>query len=257
MAYTTILVDTHEKVGVVTLNRPEAMNALSPELLRELLQAMLEFDTDGNIGAIVIAGSKRVFAAGADIKFMANASAAEMRADTFLQLFDALQEIKKPVIAAVSGYALGGGCELALFCDMIIASETARFGQPEVTIGIIPGAGGTQRLVRAVGKAIAMEMILNNRLLSAVEAMQYGLVNKVVPVDSLLEESLNFAASIARRAPLAVAAARHAVNEAFELSLSEGLVEERNLFNTLFDTEDQKEGMLAFIEKRQPSWLGR
>jgi enoyl-CoA hydratase len=206
---------------------------------------------------MLITGSERVFAAGADIKFMAGASSAEMRANGFVALFDGLRTISKPVIAAVSGFALGGGCELALACDMVLASETARFGQPEVTIGVIPGGGGTQRLTRALGKAMAMEMILNNRILSAEEALRFGLVNRVVPTELLLAESLAFAAELAGRAPLALAAAKRAINNAQELPLSEGLAAERDLFHNLFDTSDQKEGMQAFIEKRKPRWQGQ
>jgi enoyl-CoA hydratase len=255
--YTTILVETRERVGLAQLNRPQALNALSPQLLTELLQALSAFDADPAIGAMLVAGSQRVFAAGADIKFMAEASSTEMRANGFVGLFEGLRAIKKPVIAAVSGFALGGGFELAMACDMIIASETARFGQPEVTIGVIPGGGGTQRLTRAVGKALAMEMVLNNRSLSAAEALQTGLVNRVVPAERFLEEGLAFGAEIAASSPLALAAGKQAVLNAHELSLSEGLAAERELFYNLFDSADQKEGMRAFIEKRKPGWQGR
>lgn len=254
--YTTILAEMRGRVGQVTLNRPQAMNALNVQLLTELLDALAAFDADPTIGAIVITGSERAFAAGADIKFMAEASSDEMRANGFVELFEGLRKIKKPVIAAVSGFVLGGGCELALACDMIVASETARFGQPEVTIGVIPGGGGTQRLTRAVGKAVAMEIILNNRTLSANEALQFGLVNRVVPVERFLDESLSLATEIASRAPLAVVAAKEAVNRAFEFPLSDGLAEERSLFYPLFDSADQKEGMRAFIEKRKAQWRG-
>ena len=254
--YTSISTETRGRVGLITLNRPQAMNALNIQLLSELLDALAAYDADPAIGALVISGSERAFAAGADIKFMAKASSAEMRANGFVELFEGLRKVKKPVIAAVSGFALGGGCELAMACDMIVASETARFGQPEVTIGIIPGAGGTQRLTRAVGKALAMEMILNNRTLSASEALQFGLVNRVVPVERFLDESLSLAAEVASRAPLAVVAAKQAVNRAFEFPLSAGLAEERSLFYALFDSADQKEGMQAFIEKRKPQWRG-
>ena len=257
MAYTSILTETHGQVGLVRLNRPQAMNALNPQLMQELLQALTGFDADPGIGAMLLTGSERVFAAGADIKFMAGASSSEMRANGFVELFEGLRGLKKPLIAAVSGFALGGGCELALACDMIVASETARFGQPEVTIGVIPGGGGTQRLTRAVGKALAMEMVLNNRTLSAAEALQYGLVNRVVPAELLLDQSLALAAEIAARAPLAVAAGKQAVNQAYELTLSASLAEERNLFYGLFDSADQKEGMQAFIEKRRPNWKGK
>lgn len=255
--YATILVENRGRVGLIRLNRPQAMNALNPQLLAELLQALDGFDADPGIGAMLIAGSERVFAAGADIKFMADASSAEMRANGFVSLFEGLRRIKKPVMAAVSGFALGGGCELAMACDMIVASETARFGQPEVTIGVIPGGGGTQRLTRAVGKALAMEMILNNRTLSAAEALQFGLVNRVVPAERFLEEALVLAAEIAARAPLALAAGKQAVLSAYELSLTDGLAQERELFYALFDSADQKEGMRAFIEKRKPGWQGK
>jgi len=257
MAYTSILVETRGRVGLVTLNRPQALNALNQVLLTELVQALTAFDAGEGVGAIVITGSERAFAAGADIKEMAEASEAEMRQKGFVDLFDGLRRIKKPLIAAVSGFALGGGFELALACDMIVASETAKFGLPEVTIGVIPGAGGTQRLTLAVGKALAMEMILNNRLLSAAEAAQFGLVNRVLPVERYLDESLALAESIAARAPLAVRSAKQAVNQAFDGSLSEGLSEERDLFYHLFATADQKEGMRAFLEKRKPDWKGK
>jgi enoyl-CoA hydratase len=254
--YTSILTETRGRVGLITLNRPQAMNALNLQLLTELLEALAAYDTDPAIGALVISGSERAFAAGADIKFMAEASSDEMRANGFVELFEGLRKVKKPIIAAISGFALGGGCELAMACDMLVASETARFGQPEVTIGVIPGAGGTQRLTRAVGKALAMEMILNNRTLSANEALQFGLVNRVVPVERFLDESLSLAAEVASRAPLAVVAAKEAVNRAFEFPLSTALAEERNLFYALFESADQKEGMQAFIEKRKPQWRG-
>lgn len=257
MTYTSILTETRGRVGLITLNRPQALNALNPQLMGELLQALFANEADPAIGAMLITGSERVFAAGADIKFMAGASSAQMRANGFVELFEGLRKLSKPLIAAVSGFALGGGCELALACDLIMASETARFGQPEVTIGVIPGGGGTQRLMHALGKALAMEIVLNNRVLSAVEALQFGLVNRVVPAELLLEESLSLAAEIAGRPPLALAAAKQALNNAYEYSLSAGLAEERNLFHDLFDTSDQKEGMQAFIEKRKPHWQGR
>jgi enoyl-CoA hydratase len=257
MTYTSILTEIHGRVGLIRLNRPQVLNALDPRLLGELLDALTVYDADPKIGALLVSASERVFAAGADIKFMAEASSAEMRANGFLELYEGLRKLSKPLIAAVSGFALGGGCELALTCDLIVASETARFGFPEVTIGVIPGGGGTQRLTRAVGKALAMEMVLNNRTLSAAEALHYGLVNRVVPVELLLDESLSLAQEIAGRAPLALAAAKQAVNNAYDLSLSDGLVEERSLFYKLFDSSDQKEGMRAFIEKRKPHWLGK
>lgn len=257
MSYTSILTERRGRVGLITLNRPQAMNALNRTLLSELMDALEAFDADAEVGAMVIAGNEKAFAAGADIKEMAEASAVEMLERDTIGLFDRIRRIKKPVIAAVSGWALGGGCELAMSCDMIIASETARFGQPEITIGVIPGAGGTQRLTRTVGKALAMEMVLNNRTLTAQEALQFGLVNRVVPVERYLEEAIALAEEIAARAPLAVRLAKEAVNAALETSLTEGLAAERRNFYLLFATEDQKEGMKAFIEKRKPQWKGK
>lgn len=257
MTYTTILIETRGRVGLITLNRPQSMNALNQTLLTELIQALTAFDADSGVGAIVLTGGERVFAAGADIKEMVEASEAEMRQTGFVDLFDGLRRIKKPLIAAVSGFALGGGFELALACDMLLASETAKFGLPEVTIGVIPGAGGTQRLTHAVGKALAMEIILNNRQLSAAEAAQFGLANRILPPERLLDEAISLAAGIAARAPLAARTAKQAVNQAFEGSLSEGLSEERDLFYRLFSTEDQKEGMRAFISRRKPEWKGK
>ncbi len=254
--YTTIIVETHQRVGLIKLNRPQALNALNSTLLGEMNTVMQAFDSDSDIGAIVITGNERAFAAGADIKEMVEASAVEMLQGDHISAFDGIRQIKKPVIAAVSGYCLGGGNELAMSCDMIVASETAKFGQPEINLGVIPGAGGTQRLARAVGKVLAMEMVLNNRTLSAEEAYHYGLVNRVVPVASYLEEALELASEIAERAPLAVRFGKEAVNRAFETSLSDGLAEERRAFYYLFASQDQKEGMRAFIEKRKPEWQG-
>jgi enoyl-CoA hydratase len=257
MTYETILVETRERVGLIRLNRPEALNALNRTLLHELMAALEAFDTEEDIGAIVITGSEKAFAAGADIKQMSEASMVEMLKSDFIPAFDRIRGIKKPVIAAVSGWALGGGCELAMACDMIVASEKAKFGQPEINLGVIPGAGGTQRLTLAVGKALAMEMVLNNRTLNAAEALQYGLVNRVASVESYLDEALQLAAEIAARAPLAVQFGKEAVNKVFELSLSEGLAAERRAFYALFATADQKEGMAAFVEKRSPQWKGK
>lgn len=257
MTYENILVETHGSVGVVKLNRPQQLNALNSQTMEELTRAVEAFDRDPQIGAIVITGNERAFAAGADIKEMADASAVDMLYRDAISRWDRLRRVKKPVIAAVSGYCLGGGCELAMACDMIVASESARFGQPEINIGVMPGAGGTQRLVRAVGKAIAMEMVLNARFLSADEALRYGLVNRVVPVEVYLEEAIRLGQEIAERAPVAVRLAKEAVNKAFETSLADGLEFERRLFYFLFATEDQKEGMRAFIEKRKPEWKGK
>ena len=257
MPYEFIRTETRGRVGLITLNRPQAMNALNNPLMRELMDALEAFDKDEAIGAMVITGTEKAFAAGADIKEMAGKSIEQMMDRDHVAVFGRIRTIRKPVIAAVSGWALGGGCEVALSCDMIVASESAIFGQPEINIGVIPGAGGTQRLTRAVGKAIAMEMILNDRRLTAGEAYQLGMVNRVVPVDGYLEEALQLAQEIASRAPLAVRAAKKMINQTFERSLSEGLAEEKQEFYNLFASEDQKEGMQAFIEKRAPLWKGR
>lgn len=254
--YETILVETHQRVGLIRLNRPQALNALNNQLISELMSALEAFDRDPGIGAMVISGNERAFAAGADIKEMADASAVEMLNRDRISLFDRIMSIKKPVIAAVSGWCLGGGNELAMSCDMIVASETARFGQPEINLGVIPGAGGTQRLTRAVGKAIAMEMVLNNRTLNAEEALRFGLVNRVVPVERYLDEALALAGEIAERAPLAIRLGKEAVNHAYESFLSDGLAHERRAFYFLFASQDQKEGMAAFVEKRKPTWKG-
>jgi enoyl-CoA hydratase len=256
MSYEFILTEVYDRVGLLRLNRPKALNALSNGLRRELIDALGAFEADASIGAIVITGDERAFAAGADIKEMASASAVDMLRQDSIGSFDRIQHIRKPIIAAVSGWCLGGGNELAMSCDMIVASETARFAQPEINLGVIPGAGGTQRLTRAVGKAMAMEMVLNNRTLTAAEALQYGLVNRVVPVERYLEEALGLAAEIAARAPLAVRLGKEAVNHAFESTLAEGLADERRAFYFLFASADQKEGMAAFTEKRKPEWKG-
>jgi enoyl-CoA hydratase len=257
MDYEYILTEIHERAGLVRLNRPKALNALNPGLLGELMDATEGFDADAAIGCIVITGNDKAFAAGADIKEMAEATAVNMLDFVFIDLWDRLARIRKPIIAAVSGYCLGGGNELAMACDMVVASETARFGQPEIGIGVIPGAGGTQRLTRAVGKALAMEMVLNNRWLSAEEALQHGLVNHVYPVESYLDEALKLANSVAGQAPVAVRLGKEAVKVAFETGLTAGIAHERKLFYLLFATEDQKEGMAAFVAKRKPEWKGR
>jgi len=254
--YETILIETRDNVGLVRINRPKVRNALNGTVLRELVNALETFDNDPVVGAMVITGDDQAFAAGADIKEMAESSAVEMLTRSHIPLFDRVRGIHKPIIAAVSGFCLGGGNELAMTCDMIVASETARFGQPEINIGVIPGAGGTQRLTRAVGKALAMEMVLNNRWLSAQEAVQFGLVNRVVPVERYLDEALQLAAEIASKAPLAVRLGKEAVNHAFESFLSDGLMDERRAFYMLFASQDQKEGMKAFIEKRKAAWKG-
>ena len=257
MTNSSILVETRGRVGLVTLNRPQALNSLNHALMRELMDALDAFDKNDAVGAMVITGNDKAFAAGADIKEMADESALDMTRNDHLAVFGRIRTIQKPVIAAVSGWALGGGCELALSCDMIIASESAKFGLPEVTIGVIPGAGGTQRLVRAVGKSIAMEMILNERKLNAQEALHFGLANRVAPLSDYLNDALKLAEEIASRAPLAVRAAKRAINHSYESFLKDGLDEERQIFYNLFGTEDQKEGMKAFVEKRKPNWLGK
>lgn len=254
--YETILIEIHEHVGLLRISRPKVRNALNSTVLRELTEALAAFDADPEIRAIVITGDEIAFAGGADIKEMADASAVTMLTRSHIPQFDRLRDVHKPLIAAVSGWCLGGGNELAMACDLIVASETARFGQPEINLGVIPGAGGTQRLTRAVGKAIAMEMVLNSRTLTAEEARQFGLVNRVVPVERYLDEALQLAAEIAARAPLAVRLGKEAVNHAFESFLSDGLADERRAFYLLFASQDQKEGMQAFVEKRKASWKG-
>lgn len=257
MTYQFILTETIKNVGLVRLNRPKELNALNSVIMEELITAAEAFDQDAAIGCVVITGNERAFAAGADIKEMAGAGAVDMLLRDNISRWDRLKKIKKPIIAAVSGYCLGGGCELAMACDLIVASESARFGQPEINIGVMPGAGGTQRLTRAVGKALAMEMVLNGRMLTAEEASRWGLVNRVVPVEVHLDETLALAQSIAERAPLAIRLAKESVNNAFETYLADGLADERRAFYMLFATADQKEGMAAFVEKRKPEWQGK
>ncbi len=252
-----ILIETHDRVALVRINRPETMNALNTALMTELMDALEKMDTDDSVGAFVITGDARAFAAGADVKEMAESSSVELLLKGHISPFDRIQKISKPVIAAVSGWCLGGGNELAMSCDMVVASETARFGQPEINLGVMPGAGGTQRLTKAVGKALAMEMVLNNRTLTADEALRHGLVNRVVPVERYLDEALALAQEIAARAPLAVRLGKEAVNRAFETHLGDGIIEERQAFYFLFSTDDQKEGMRAFGEKRKPKWTGK
>ena len=257
MTYENILTRAVGRAGVVQLNRPKALNALNRELMTELMDALAAFDGDPAIGCMVVTGSERAFAAGADIKEMATATPTSMMTNSFIDLWDRLRAMGKPIIAAVSGFALGGGCELAMACDMIVASETAQFGQPEINLGVIPGAGGTQRMTLAVGKAVAMEMVLNGRYLPAAEAQQYGLVNRVYPVEVYLEEAIRLANEIAARAPVAVRLGKEAVNATFEMPLRAGLDHERRLFYLLFGTADQKEGMDAFVNKRKPQWTGQ
>lgn len=252
-----VLTRTDGRVGIAQINRPKALNALNVDVMMALMQALEQFDNDDAVGCMVVTGNERAFAAGADIRAMAEATPVSMLASPMIDQWDRLQKINKPVIAAVSGFALGGGCELAMACDMLVASESAQFGQPEINLGVIPGAGGTQRLTRAVGKTIAMEMVLNGRLISAQEAAHYGLVNRVFPVELYLEEAVKLAQQIAERAPVAVRLAKEAVNATFETSLQSGLKLERRLFYMLFASADQKEGMDAFINKRTPEWQGK
>ncbi len=257
MAYENIIVTQQDGVGLIQLNRPKVLNALNGAVMGELIAALEELDRDAGVRCIIVTGDERAFAAGADIKEMAGATAVQMLERNWIAYWDRLAGIGKPIIAAVSGYALGGGCELAMACDMIVASESAQFGQPEINIGVIPGAGGTQRLTRALGKSKAMEMVLTGRYLSAREAEARGLVARVVPVESYLDEAKMLAQEIASKAPVAVRFAKESVNKAFELPLDEGLAYERKLFYFLFATEDQDEGMKAFIEKRKPQWKGQ
>ncbi len=257
MAYEMILTETPVPgVGLVRLNRPQALNALNSQITGEIFDALEAFDRDDSIGCMVLTGSDKAFAAGADIKAMSTQTMIEMMTDDFTD-WSRLTRLSKPVIAAVSGWALGGGCEMAMTCDMIVASETAKFGQPEITIGIIPGAGGTQRLTRAVGKALAMEIALGNRNLTAQEALAAGLVNRVYPVESYLQEAINLAAKIAGMPHIAVRLIKDAINKAHELSLKEGLDYEKRNFYIAFGTEDKTEGMTAFVEKRPPQWKNR
>ena len=256
--YETILVETHGAVGLIRLNRPAAMNALCDQLMTELGTQLRAFDADPAIGAIVLTGSEKAFAAGADIKEMRARTHPDALMDDFIGArWETVTTVKKPVIAAVAGFALGGGCELAMMCDLILAADTAKFGQPEINLGVIPGAGGTQRLTRAVGKAKAMEMVLTGRMMDAAEAERANLVARVVPAADLLAEALKLAAKIAALSPVAVALAKQAINRAFETTLAEGVRAERSLFLALFGTPDQKEGMAAFVEKRKPAFAPR
>ncbi|MGE5503653.1 MAG: enoyl-CoA hydratase [Actinomycetota bacterium] len=258
MPYENIIVETRGRVGLITLNRPKAMNALCNALVAELGQALDAFEADAEIGAVVLTGSEKAFAAGADIKEMAGKSYMDCYLEDFITSgWERVTRCRKPVIAAVAGYALGGGCEMAMMCDFILAADTAKFGQPEITIGTIPGAGGTQRLTRAVGKAKAMEMCLTGRMMDAAEAERAGLVSRVIPAADLVEEALKVADRIASMSRPIVMMAKEAVNAAFETTLTQGIKFERRLFHSTFATEDQKEGMAAFGEKRQPMFKGR
>jgi enoyl-CoA hydratase len=258
MPYENILVETRGKVGLITLNRPKALNALSPDLMRELGQALTNFESDDDVGAIVITGNEKAFAAGADIKAMKDWGYMDVyKADYITAEWETINRIRKPVIAAVAGYALGGGCELAMMCDFILAADTAKFGQPEINLGVFPGAGGTQRLPRFVGKSKAMEMVLTARMMDAAEAERCGLVSRVLPPDRLLEEAIRTAEKICELSLPVVMLAKESVNRAFETTLSEGVRFERRLFHSCFAIEDQKEGMSAFIEKRKPAFKNR
>lgn len=258
MSYKFILVDRPAQgVGRVRLNRPKALNALNSQLLGELMRAMLDFDSDPGIGAMIIAGDEKAFAAGADIKEMDGKTHIDMLMEKSLaDRFD-LSQINKPIIAAVSGYVLGGGCEIAMSCDMIVASETAVFGQPEINLGIIPGAGGTQRLTRAVGKALAMEIMLTDRRLGAAEALQSGLVNRVAPLDQYMDLAIAIAEKVAARSQVAIRLTKEAINKAYEMTLEEAIDYERRSFLVAFGSEDKAEGMRAFIEKRKAEWKNR
>jgi enoyl-CoA hydratase len=256
-AYETIIVSTRGKVGLITLNRPHALNALNTELISELNRALDAFETDPSIGCIIITGSEKAFAAGVDIKEMQSKTFIEAYGSDFLAPFDRIGHCRKPILAAVAGYALGGGCELAMNCDIIIAADNAVFGQPEITLGIMPGAGGTQRLTRAMGKAKAMDLCLTGRRMYAEEAERSGLVSRVVPADCLLDEAMNVADKIAGLSQHAVMMIKEAINRGFATTLAEGARFERGQFYSLFATEDQKEGMAAFIEKRKPEFKNR
>jgi enoyl-CoA hydratase len=257
MAYILVQEQYEPRVALIQLNRPKELNALNSHLMRELRDALHELDGNDEVRTIIITGNDRAFAAGADIKQMAEQSSIDMLLADQFSTWDQIRRTKKPVIAAVSGFCLGGGCELAMTCDMIIASETARFGQPEIKIGVMPGAGGTQRLTRAIGKAKTMEMVLTGRFLTAEEALDLKLVNNVLPVEVYLREAVKLAAEIAQMSPIAAQLAKEAVNRAFESHLDEGLQFERKNFYLCFSSEDQKEGMAAFIEKRKPAFKGR
>jgi len=258
MTYETILTETRGAVALITLNRPKALNALSAQLVKELSDALDGYEADAAIGAIVLTGNERAFAAGADIKEMQSKTYVDAYLQDFITVhWERTAKCRKPTIAAVAGFALGGGCELAMMCDVILAADTAKFGQPEITIGTMPGAGGTQRLTRLVGKAKAMEMCLTGRMMDAAEAERSGLVSRIVPAATLIEEALKVAGAIAALSAPAVYAAKESVNRAYETTLAEGVRFERRIFHSLFATEDQKEGMRAFVEKRPAAFKNR
>ena len=255
MTTQTIIVERRGRVGIVRLNRPQALNALNATLRNELLGAVEAFDADADVGCILLAGSEKAFAAGADIKEMADQSYMDISRADYTADYERLARVRKPIIAAVAGFALGGGCELAMMCDLIIAADNAKFGQPEIKLGVIPGIGGTQRLTRAVGKAKAMDLILTGRMMDAAEAERSGLVARVVPAARLMEEAIKVAETIAAMSQPSLLAAKEAVNRSFETSLAEGVRFERRVFHALFATKDRKEGMAAFIEKRPPRFV--
>jgi enoyl-CoA hydratase len=255
--WATILVDRDGRVGVITLNRPQALNALNSQMMHEVTSAAAEFDQDAGIGAIIITGSAKAFAAGADIKEMSSLEFADVFGSDFFAAWAKLAAVRTPTIAAVAGHALGGGCELAMMCDLLIAADTAKFGQPEIKLGVLPGMGGSQRLTRAIGKAKAMDLILTGRTIDAAEAERSGLVSRVVPADDLLTEAKAVATTIAGMSLSATRMAKEAVNRAFETTLAEGLLYERRIFHSAFATDDQSEGMAAFIQKRPPNFSHR
>lgn len=257
MAYETILSETHGAVGLIRLNRPQALNALNTTVLKELTQALKQFDQDDAIGAIILTGSEKAFAAGADIKEMQSMNFVDAYLQDMFADWQSVDRIRKPIIAAVAGYALGGGCELAMMCDFIIAANNAKFGQPEITLGIIPGMGGSQRLTRLIGKSKAMDMCLTGRMMDAEEAERAGLVSRLFAPEELLDEALKIGARIASFSRASVFMAKESVNRSYETTLDEGLRFERRMFHSLFATEDQKEGMSAFIEKRPPAFKNR
>jgi enoyl-CoA hydratase len=257
MSYETVIVEVRGKVGLIRLNRPDALNALNSKLKTELMAAVDAFDADPSINCMLVTGSDKAFAAGADIKEMTGKSFADVHAENFGAEWNRLTLARKPIVAAVAGYALGGGCELAMACDLIIAADNAKFGQPEIKLGIIPGFGGTQRLTRAVGKAKAMDLVLTGRMMDAAEAERSGLVARVVPVASLMDEAMKVAEAIAAMSLPSLITAKESVNRAFETSLTEGIRFERRVFQSLFATEDQKEGMAAFVEKRPPKFKNK
>lgn len=257
MAYENIITEIRDHVGVITLDRPDALNALNSALISELSTAIDAYESDDSVGCIVITGSQKAFAAGADIKEMQSKTYMEAYKEDFINSWERVSRARKPVIAAVAGYALGGGCELAMMCDFIIAAENAKFGQPEITLGVMPGAGGTQRLTRFVGKSKAMDMCLTGRMMDAAEAERAGLVSRVVEADKLLEEAMGIAVKIANFSLPIAMMTKESVNRSYETTLSEGVRFERRVFHSMFGTEDQKEGMAAFVEKRQPNFKGK